>query len=75
MLLYQVHERFYDLFLSMPESEHLDRVLRGRGLYVVCQQFVVIEKNGFSDNSNRVEDPSMLFANRPLFGRSPIHFE
>ncbi len=71
LLLYTIHARFYDTFLSIPEQGHIDRCLKHKGLYKVCPLFVVIEENGYSDNSGRDEDNSIYYADRPLYGRSP----
>ena len=75
LLLYQVHRRFYDTFISMPEQEYIDRALRGKGIYIVCPSFVVIEHNGKSDNTGKTGDNSIYYAGRPLFGLPPISFE
>ena len=42
LLLYQVHSRFYDCFLSIQSQNHLDRSLNGKGVFFVCPQFVAI---------------------------------
>ncbi|HET7118429.1 MAG TPA: hypothetical protein VFI29_18175 [Hanamia sp.] len=75
LLLYQVHERFYDKFLDMPPDQHLDRALRGKGLYEVCPAFVVVENNSLSDNSGKEIDNRIYYKDRPLFGREPIKFQ
>jgi hypothetical protein len=48
--LYIVNSRFYDVFLSVPENLNIDRALRYRGKFVVCNPPVAIQHNGFSDN-------------------------
>jgi len=72
LLFYQVHEKFYDTFLDMSPGQHLDRALRGKGLYKVCPAFVVLESSGLSDNSGKQSDNRVYYKDRPLFGSEPI---
>ena len=53
LTFYFVHSRFYNTFLSMPEDKHLDRALRKKGKFIVCNPFTVIQYNGFSDNKKQ----------------------
>ena len=50
---YIVHEKFYDTYLSVPDTEHIDRALGGLGDFYVCHPFAAIQYNGFSDNTKR----------------------
>lgn len=50
---YIVNEKFYDTYLSVPDTEHIDRALEGLGDYYVCHPFAAIQYNGFSDNTKR----------------------
>jgi hypothetical protein len=68
--LYMVSERFYETFLSVPENIHIDRALRNMGKFVVCNPFVVIQHNGFSDNKKQYCNYEPLLKNRKLFGYS-----
>jgi len=68
LLLYMVHERFYETFLSIDEDKHLDRALKHRGRYVVCDPQPVVEHSGYSDNQKEYMDASVFFQNRNLFG-------
>ena len=45
-----MNSRFYDVFLSVPENQNIDRALRNRGKFIVCNPLVAIQHNGFSDN-------------------------
>lgn len=47
--LYTVRAKFYDTFLSVDETLHLDRGLEGLGDFHVCYPFAAIQYNGFSD--------------------------
>jgi hypothetical protein len=53
-ILYLIHERFYDTFLSINENNHIDRALKNRGRFIVCNPMVAIQHDGFSDNSKRI---------------------
>jgi len=53
LTFYMINERFYDIFLSTPENVNLDRALSNKGKFFVCNPFVAIQHNGFSDNLKR----------------------
>jgi len=72
MTLYFINYRFYDFFLSLPESIHIDREL---GLYanqfkfMVCPEFVCEQIAGKSDNT-RTYTPTYrpFLKGRKIFG-------
>jgi len=65
MTMYVVHSRFYDTFLSVDPSEHIDRALSEiGGKYVVCSPFVAKQYNGFSSNTGKMENYDKLLENR-----------
>lgn len=49
-MLYKIHQKFYDTFLSINEEIDIDRALAGKGRFIVCNPFVAIQHEGFSDN-------------------------
>ncbi|MBS1520577.1 MAG: hypothetical protein JST50_06245 [Bacteroidetes bacterium] len=53
LTIYIINERFYDIFISAPENVNLDRALYNKGKFVVCNPFIAIQHNGFSDNLKR----------------------
>lgn len=69
LLLYMVHERFYRTFLSINEKQHIDRGLRDKGRYIVCDPQPAIEQDGHSDNWNQYFEGAIFYKNRRLFGR------
>ncbi len=64
MTMYVVHKNFYDIFLSVPDDEHIDRALGGLGCYKVCLPFVCRQQNGFSSNTGKMETYDDLLKNR-----------
>ena len=68
LLLYIVHQRFYETFLSIPEDQHIDRGLRNKGDFIVCNPFPVIEHSGYSDNLKEDCDSNIYYGHRQLFG-------
>lgn len=65
---YTIHERFYDAFLSLPDNEHIDRLLGGLGKYVVCNPMPFIQHNGiFSSNSQKIEDYTTMLEKYNLY--------
>lgn len=67
MTLYTVHQRFYDIFLSVDPNEHIDRALDNLGEYVVCDPFTFIQRNGHSANTGKDEIYDSLLVNRKLY--------
>lgn len=59
---YIVHEKFYDVFLSADEEEHIDQWLRGLGMFIVCRPFAAIQWDDFSTNFNKVHDRTKMLA-------------
>lgn len=67
LTLYLVHAGFYDTFLSLPEHLNIDRALKGHGLYVVCDPFVVRQHNGYSDNTRQRVNYDHWLVNRKFY--------
>lgn len=65
MTIYSVSKKFYDIFLSMPADEHIDRSLAFKGDYHVCVPFVATQHNGLSANTGKMESYDSLLENRP----------
>lgn len=71
LTLYIVHERFYDVFLSMKSMNNLDRELgkyAGDFDYKVCNPMVCFQSNGFSDHKKSEATYDHLLVGRTLFG-------
>jgi hypothetical protein len=68
LTFYIVREKFYNLFLSMPEHDNLDRLMKGQGKFCVCNPFTVVQHNGFSDNVNQYCNYDNFLMGRELFG-------
>ena len=66
--LYIVHSRFYQTFLDTDKYEHIDRSLKGKGRFVVCNPFIAEQYDGHSTNTGKWETYGNLMKNRNLFG-------
>ncbi len=64
LTLYSVHSRFYDTFLEVEPTEHIDRALAGKGKFVVCNPFVCTQYDGVSSNSGQFEKYGELQSSR-----------
>ncbi len=64
MTLYVVAKKFYDKFLSVPDDDHIDRLLGGLGRFIVCDPFVAKQYNGFSSNTGKDENYDDLLKER-----------
>lgn len=74
MILYTVHQRFYDAFLKADEEQNIDRWLSCKGLdeiervlgrlpvYKICYPIAAICVDGFSDNSNKEVSHDQYFS-------------
>jgi len=65
---YKINQKFYDTFLSLPEEKDIDRSLANKGKFIVCDPFIAIQQNGFSDNQKREQNYDLYLQNRRLFG-------
>lgn len=68
--LYIIHERFYDIFLSIPDDCHIDRELSSlwdKYKLMVCPKFVVEQTGGFSDNTLKKCSYETLLEGKKLF--------
>jgi len=73
LILYTVHERFYETFLLADEEKNLDRYFSGIGaedtkrrlgrepVYKICYPIVATCVDGFSDNSKKEVDHEQYF--------------
>jgi hypothetical protein len=66
--IYIVKERFYDIFLALPEHLNIDRALSNKGKFIVCNPFIAIQHNGYSDNTKRFYNHEEYLAGRNLYG-------
>lgn len=70
---YIIHERFYDRFLSLPDSCHVDREItkyHKEYEFFVCEKFVCEQSGVFSDNSLTTCDYSPLLKGRKIYGKN-----
>ncbi|MBL0096190.1 MAG: hypothetical protein IPP46_06550 [Bacteroidetes bacterium] len=64
---YKINQKFYDIFLSVPEEKDIDRSLANKGKFIVCDPFIAVQQNGFSDNQKREQNYDLYLQNRRLF--------
>jgi hypothetical protein len=75
-ILYTVHERFYDTFLSCPVDKHIDRELTNnfnKYEFMVCPEFVCEQRLSKSDNSGQTVDLRKLLEGRKIFGNPKLY--
>lgn len=65
--LYTIHQNFYSTFVDQNGEMDIDRALKNKGRFVVCNPMVAIQRNGFSDNRKKVMDYSIYFKGRSLY--------
>lgn len=64
---YKINKKFYNTFLSLPEDKDIDRSLAHKGKFIVCNPFIAIQQNGFSDNQRKYQNYELYIQNRQLF--------
>lgn len=69
MTCYIVHQNFYNTFLNADEKIHIDAALSFLGKYIVCNPFVAIQHNGYSDNAQSHQNYDAIFKERNLFNQ------
>lgn len=67
--LYIVHERFYEKFLSLDENNNIDTLLGPAGKCIVCQPFIAVQHNGWSDNKAGYYEYDHYLEGRRIFGQ------
>jgi len=68
MTLYVCHSRYYDKFLSLPDTMHIDGAIDISGAkIIVCPLFVATQEPGFSDQRKRWADDSVKVKNKPMY--------
>ncbi|RYE50932.1 MAG: hypothetical protein EOP48_19000 [Sphingobacteriales bacterium] len=70
LTLYIIYARFYDTFLNIPQEEHLDRGLRHKGTYIVCNPMIALQHPGYSDNHQKMVNYNSCFKTLPVFNKS-----
>jgi hypothetical protein len=65
--LYTIHQNFYNVFLDQNGEVDIDRALKNKGKFVVCNPMVAIQRNGYSDNRKKAMDYSIYFKDRSLY--------
>jgi len=67
LTFYIIAENFYNTFLNIPEYNNIDRLLNGKGKFIVCNPFTVIQSDGYSDNMKAYCDNQFFFNKFKLF--------
>lgn len=67
MHCYCVHERFYDIFLSVDKEKHIDEALSGLGKYWVSDPMIAVQHNGISDSSQTYCNFDSITSSRKLY--------
>lgn len=70
LTFYIISQKFYSIFLNTPEHDNLDRLLKRKGKFVVCNPFTVVQHNGHSDNAKMYCNYNDFLKNRKVFKRS-----
>lgn len=81
MTFYIVNKRFYDFFLSAPDTDtdkikadHIDRWLGNTAFkhkYIVCSEFVCYQIEGFSDNHKQKSNYQPYYVDKKWYVNPP----
>lgn len=64
---YLINERFYDTFLSVPDDQHIDVALDGKGLYYCEYPFVALQRPGWSSNTRAFSDKNTELSKEDIY--------
>lgn len=65
--LYIIRKKFYDTFISVPETSSIDALLSGMGAYFLCNPMVAKQRNGYSFHRKKeVDDDHYLVGKKFL---------
>lgn len=67
LTLYTINEKFYDKFLSVPETVNIDAALKGLGKYYLCPKIVCSQKSGYSYHKKRHTDYAHLLKQYDIY--------
>lgn len=66
--LYVVHEKFYDAFLSVSDSEHIDTAVGDlKGNFVFCKPFVALQRVGYSANNKTIVNYNAILKEEDIY--------
>lgn len=71
MTLFFVNQRFYDVFLSIPDDSHIDRELGKHAdqyKFIVCDQVCAEQDGSRSDNTKTTTNYRPFLVGRKIFG-------
>lgn len=64
---YLIHSRFYDKFLSIDPTKHIDTALEGLGVYKVIYPYAAIQRPGFSANKRKDVDYNIILGPEDIY--------
>lgn len=66
--LYAIHERYYNAFLSVPDTEHIDTAVGDlKGNFVFCKPFVALQRIGYSSNNKEIVDYNKILLPEDIY--------
>lgn len=71
MHCYMMGAKYYDKFLAVPDTAHIDTAQVGNGIFKVCHPFAAIQRPGFSANSRQQVDYNTLLKPEDIYGGLP----
>lgn len=64
---YVVSQVFYDVFLSTPDDEHIDKSLWGKGDYKLCYPMPALQRPGYSFNEQAFVDKNKALLPKDIY--------
>jgi hypothetical protein len=70
--LYIISQEFYDRFLSVPDSVHIDVAMDDlEGDYHFCYPFPALQRAGFSANNSAYSNYNSVLKPKDIYGKIP----
>lgn len=70
--LYFIHSRFYEKFLSVPDTSHIDTAMDDlNGEYHFCYPFAALQRAGYSANNGMITNYNQILEDKDVYGGKP----
>jgi hypothetical protein len=73
---YLIQDHFYNIFLGIDPTKHIDTALEGKGLFKLCYPMAAIQRPGFSANNRKAVNFNLCLKKEDVyFGQEAHLFE
>lgn len=70
---YLIHSRFYDKFLNIDPTKHIDTALEGLGTFKLCYPMAAIQRPGYSANNKKAVNFNVCLKKEDVYFGQEAH--